>query len=56
MDQKYEDWCPLCGTRFLSGTIEEMVQKIEDHIDSGYCEENFKPLFVALEDDCYDKH
>ena len=35
----WQDWCPLCGSRFEADSPEGLTQKIVDHIDSGYCEQ-----------------
>lgn len=51
----FRDFCPLCGSRFLGGTPEEVIKKIIDHMDSGYCEQHFVPWEVALRTDCYEK-
>ena len=49
----WKDWCPLCGSRFQADNPEGLVQKITDHVDSGYCESHFRSLDVVMADDRY---
>ena len=50
-----KDFCPLCATRFSGNTEDEILNKIIDHADSGYCQVHFVKPAIALAIDCYEK-
>ena len=46
----FKDFCPLCGSRFYGDTRDEVYKLIQEHIDSGYCVDHFRPFAEALAD------
>lgn len=47
---RFSDFCPLCGSRFYGNDPEEMANIICEHVDNKTCQNNFRPLAIALAD------
>lgn len=46
----YKDFCPLCGCRFYGDTPDEVGGYILEHLEDKTCENNWRPMEVALHD------
>ena len=46
----YNDFCPLCGSRFSGYSPDEVYAQIIKHVEDKTCENNFRDLQEALAD------
>ena len=55
MNDNFCDFCPLCGSSFYGDTPEEVMEKMVEHVDSGYCKGHFLTPGEALQIDRIEK-